>query len=239
VSGPLTEDEIGTILGVWGHPDDETYLSGGLMARAVRAGQRVACITATRGEAGSTDEERWPNGPALASIRTVELDEALAELGVRDHTWLDYPDGGCSSVDDEEAIARVCAVIERVQPDTILTFGPDGMTGHEDHKAASRWATAAAARTGKAGVRVCYATNTPQWLSRFRPALDELGVFMGAEPPSTPLGELVVHAVFDGDLLDAKVAAILRQTSQVEPIVKYLGVDFIREGMAEEAFQLA
>ena len=52
--------ELGTVLGVWAHPDDETYLSAGLMAQAVRDGDRVVCITATRGEGGSLDEERWP-----------------------------------------------------------------------------------------------------------------------------------------------------------------------------------
>ena len=54
-------DELGTILGVWAHPDDEAYLSAGLMARAVRNGSRVVCDTATRGEGESMDEERWPS----------------------------------------------------------------------------------------------------------------------------------------------------------------------------------
>src|ERR671922_141060 len=40
-------DDLGTILGVWAHPDDEAYLSAGLMARAVRNGSRVVCVTAT------------------------------------------------------------------------------------------------------------------------------------------------------------------------------------------------
>ena len=50
----------GTVLGVWAHPDDETYLSAGLMAEAARDGRRVMCVTATRGEGGSMDEDRWP-----------------------------------------------------------------------------------------------------------------------------------------------------------------------------------
>src|SRR3990170_7980876 len=50
-SGPMAGDNsLGTILGVWAHPDDETYLCGGLMARAGRAGDRVVGITATPGE---------------------------------------------------------------------------------------------------------------------------------------------------------------------------------------------
>jgi len=49
---------LGTVLGVWAHPDDETYLSAGLMARSVEQGARVVCVTATRGEEGSWDEAR-------------------------------------------------------------------------------------------------------------------------------------------------------------------------------------
>ena len=46
---------LGTVLGVWAHPDDEAYLAGGLMAAAVDAGARVVCVTATRGERGTPD----------------------------------------------------------------------------------------------------------------------------------------------------------------------------------------
>ena len=48
----------------------------------------------------------------------------------------------------------LCGFIEDVQPDTVLTFGPDGGTFHEDHIAVSRWTTLAcraAARHGGAG----------------------------------------------------------------------------------------
>ncbi|MGH2787542.1 MAG: PIG-L deacetylase family protein [Actinomycetota bacterium] len=44
--------DLGTILCAFAHPDDETYLAGGLMAEAARAGRRSVCVVATRGEAG-------------------------------------------------------------------------------------------------------------------------------------------------------------------------------------------
>jgi LmbE family N-acetylglucosaminyl deacetylase len=233
----MGENALGTILGVWAHPDDETYLCGGLMARAARAGARVVCITATRGELGSPDEQRWPPGPPLAAVRTREMEAALAVLGVREHHWLDYPDGGCADVDQDAAIDRVAAVMADVRPDTVLTFGPDGMTGHDDHKAASAWATAAFERVAANGARLAYATNTPDWLARFRAALDEFNVFMGAEPPCTPVEELAIHARFDGELLETKLRAIQAMTSQVEALVTGMGEEFFREGMVEEAFR--
>ena len=51
---------LGTVVGVWAHPDDEAYLSAGLMGAAVDAGNRVVCITATHGELGTPDPALWP-----------------------------------------------------------------------------------------------------------------------------------------------------------------------------------
>jgi LmbE family N-acetylglucosaminyl deacetylase len=232
-------DPLGTILSVWAHPDDETYLCGALMARAAANGSRVVCVTATRGELGSPDEQRWPSGAPLAAVRTKELESALGVLGVQEHHWLDYPDGGCLDVDQVEAVRRIAEIMAAVQPDTVLTFGPDGMTGHDDHKCASRWATEAFGQVGKDGASLHYATNTPTWLARFREPLDEHNVFMGAEPPCTPADELSIGEIFVGELLDQKLAAIRSMTSQVEPLISALGEDFFREGMAEESFRRA
>jgi LmbE family N-acetylglucosaminyl deacetylase len=233
-AGPEQAGGLGTVLGVWAHPDDETYLCAGLMARAVRAGSRVVCVTATRGEQGSTDPDRWPPGEELARVRTAELQTALSHLGVTEHHWLDYPDGGCADVDDDVAVERLRQIVAAVRPDTVLTFGPDGMTGHPDHQAVSRWAVAAAAGTG---ARVHGATNTPEWLAEFREPLDSVGAFMGAEPPCTPRTELSVFLPLDGDLLDAKYAAITAQVSQVEPMLAAFDEDFLRRGLAEESFR--
>ena len=64
---------LGTILGVWAHPDDEGYLSAGIMAAAVDAGNRVMCVTATRGEAGSLDHGKWPP-ETLGAVREAHRD---------------------------------------------------------------------------------------------------------------------------------------------------------------------
>ena len=78
---------IGTLLGVWAHPDDEAYLSAGLMAFAAKNGNNVVCITATRGEHGTPDPTRFP--PAvLATIRAREMAAALTAVGVEDQRWL-------------------------------------------------------------------------------------------------------------------------------------------------------
>jgi LmbE family N-acetylglucosaminyl deacetylase len=235
-------DATSTILSVWAHPDDETYLAGAIMAHAVRAGSRVVCVTATRGELGSSDADRWSPGALLAELRTRELEKALAELGVTEHVWLDYPDGSCALANEAEAVARLVSILEDVRPDTVLTFGPDGMTGHADHRAVSRWTTAAAAAAGAGLGRLHYATNTPQMLALMQASLGQDvwdSISMGGEPPVTPREELSLYLRADGDLLDAKTRALLHQASQTEPLLARIGETAYRAVIAEEAYRRA
>src|SRR6185503_18397034 len=96
---------LGTILGIWAHPDDEAYLSGGLMALARDAGSRVVCVTATRGERGTADPVAWPPD-RLAAERTMEMARSMGILGVAEHHWLGYADGGCPAVPAADAVDR-------------------------------------------------------------------------------------------------------------------------------------
>ena len=227
----------GPILGVWAHPDDETYLSAGLMAAAVRRGDRVVCVTATRGELGSWDEERWP--PAtLGAVREQELLASMAILGVTEHHWLGYGDGACGDVDLEEGVARVRAMVDEIRPRTVLTFGPDGMTGHLDHKSVSAWTTEALVRSGQTQARLFYATVTPEWVERFAPRFEPFHVFMEpGTPPITPVDELGLHFPLPPDLQELKLEAISRHVSQVEGMLNAFGSDFFREAHAVEYFR--
>lgn len=233
-SSPLPD--LGNILSIWAHPDDESYLSAGLMAAGVRAGRRVVCVTATRGEQGSTDPDRWPPGPPLAEVRTKELAACLAEVGVTEHIWLDYPDGGCDQIDDDTAIARVREIVEAVRPDTVLTFGPDGGTFHPDHMAISRWTTAAVAGTD---AQLHYSTSTPEWQAAVSESIDMSVVMMAdREPITVAAQDCSIHVVHDGELLDMKYRAMLRQESQVGPLLALAGPDKFRTLLAEESFCL-
>ena len=203
---------LGTIIGVGAHPDDEAYLSARIMATAVRAGSRVVCVTATRGEAGSQDPDRWPP-PEMRAIREAELEACLATLGVDEHHWLDYVDGTCASVPAEEGIGAVLAVLHDVGPDTVLTFGPEGMTGHPDHMTVSAWVTEAFRRWGGAGAGLHYATRTPAWAGRFATRLSALGVYAPGTPPLTPPEELSIECYLPAPINDLKVAALRAQVS--------------------------
>jgi LmbE family N-acetylglucosaminyl deacetylase len=199
--------ELGTILGVWAHPDDEAYLSGGLMAMARDAGSRVVCVTATRGEQGTTDPVAWPP-ERLAAERTGELARSLEILGVTEHHWLGYADGGCAKVPAAEAVERLCGLIEQAAPDTVLTFGPDGITGHPDHQAVAAWTAAAFDLAAPPTARLLQASvgerRAPRWA-----ALDaELGVFLPGYPVLAPTERLTIDLVLDADVAARKVRAL-------------------------------
>jgi LmbE family N-acetylglucosaminyl deacetylase len=229
--------QLGTILGVWAHPDDEAYLTSGIMAVAVQNGQRVVCVTATRGEAGSQDEERWPTSQ-IAQIREAELEESLRILGVTEHHYLDYIDGRCEEVDDDEATAKIAAFIGDIQPRTVLTFGPLGGTGHPDHIAVSRWTTAAFATAAPAGASLYYASNTPSWVERFEPLLRPFNVWDDRTPEVTPEADLGVYFTCSDDVLDLKAKALLAQVSQTEGLWNAVGLDRIQEMGREEMFSI-
>jgi LmbE family N-acetylglucosaminyl deacetylase len=199
-------------------------------------GQRVVCVTATRGEAAdpaSGQEER----AALAQVRSRELDEAMALLGVQEHHWLDLPDGGCADLDPEGPVTALTVLLDNVRPDTVITFGPDGFTGHPDHIAVSRWTHVAVARS-TAAPEVLHAVTTAR--ARVDPSLDDdYDVFYLGRPRMCEEDELAVHLALDSTALDRKVEALLRQPSQTSGLVEAVGIDRFRAWVANECFATA
>jgi len=228
--------ELGTVLGVWAHPDDETYLSAGLMAAAVREGSRVVCVTATRGEGGSTDEVRWP--PAtMAAVRERELLRSFEILGVADHRFLDLPDVDMQTGLPESGSEDVARVMAEIRPDTVLTFGPEGMTGHRAHQDVSRWTTEAFERSAPPGARLHYATTSPAWAEEFVPELNRFDVYLPGTPPVTPVEQMSIRCELDPDLLGLKLRAIAEHESQVGAMMAAFGAELFGRAMREECFR--
>ncbi len=187
-----TVADIGSLLGVWAHPDDEAYLSSALMASVRRTGGRVVVATATRGEHGTPDPEACPPD-VLARIRERELMASLAQIDVREHQWLGHSDGSLPAVPFETGVAQVADLIERTRPDVIVTFGPDGMTGHPDHQTVSAWVTEAWRRSGGREA-LWYATTTPEFQEEWDELHQRLDIwFDGMVPPVTPVTELALE----------------------------------------------
>lgn len=227
--------DIGSLLGIWAHPDDEAYASAALMSVVRATGHRVAVVTATRGEHGTPDPERWPPS-RLAAVREREIVASLAAVDVREHHWLDYQDGTLVHTPTETAVRRLMEHIDAFRPDTTVTFGPDGLTGHRDHQTVSTWVTTAWHRLGRPG-RLCYATFTPDFHARWSALNAAAGLWMpGANPPCDSVEDLAFAVHCDDDLLDRKLVALRAHASQSANLVAEVGTERYRRWWATEAF---
>jgi LmbE family N-acetylglucosaminyl deacetylase len=226
-----------TLLGVWAHPDDEAYLAAGLMAAAVDAGCRVVVATATRGEAGADDP-----GTAVGEQRARELAASLAAVGVSDHRWLGgaatFRDGALDRVPDDEGVAAVAWLLADVSPDLVVTFGPEGLTGHADHRAVSRWVTQAWERSGERAT-LWYATLPPGFLDRWGTLSAQHGIWMDGPPQPVDPADLAHLQAFTGSLLDRKYAALAAHTSQTAALIERVGAERYRQWWSTEAFVAA
>jgi len=122
-----------TVLAVFAHPDDESLACGGTLARLADAGARVVVLCASQGEAGSiSDPALVPDGD-LGRVRTRELQDAAAVLGVAEAIVLNYPDGDLRWEAVAELHDEIVGAIRRYRPDAVITFAEDGLYWHLDH----------------------------------------------------------------------------------------------------------
>lgn len=207
--------QLGTILGVWAHPDDETWTSALLMAMAAENGQNVTCVSATNGEDGVQDEQRWPR-QQLGTIRQAEVAAATKVLGIPPPIGLGCHDGQCRA-QSQKGIAQLTSIITQQQPDTILTFGPTGTTGHPDHIAVSLWVSQIVnALPNNKQPQVYHSVHSQQWYEKSGKLLDEkFNVFFNIDSPP-----LIDEEAADIVLRDSKkfckkkLAALQAHTSQ-------------------------
>ena len=198
------------LLAVFAHPDDETFRCGGTLALLAQRNVRVQVLTATRGQAGSRGVLPLCAPEELPAVRENELRCACAALGIQPPILLDYQDSQLSEADPEQIVAEILAVIREVHPQMILTYGPDGVSGHPDHIAIGRFTTEA-----------------------FRRALDVVALHTIAVPHSlaNELGMTQIHTVPDDAITltvdvstvwEAKMAAIRCHQTQLgeSPILR-------------------
>jgi LmbE family N-acetylglucosaminyl deacetylase len=134
------------MLGVFAHPDDETFCAGGTFARYAASGADIMVASATRGEAGQIRDARVATRRTIAEVREQELRTACSHLGVRHVRLLEHHDGRLESVGHSTLVDEVAALIDEFRPDVVVTFGPDGGYGHPDHTAISHATTDACVR---------------------------------------------------------------------------------------------
>lgn len=224
-----------TIIGIWAHPDDEAFVSAGFLTDAARQGHRVVCIHMTLGEAGLSFRRACPP-ETLARIRESELETSLSHLGVEERRFFGYEDGRLGQVSAKEAIARIHDAFDELRPDVIVTFGPDGFTGHPDHKVLSAWVTAALRDWRSPQTVLYHAVIARAWSDSFVPALNEFDFFWPGHPDVSIQPDVTLR--LSDELLAAKVEALRAHASQMKPLFDSYGDDFMRAVAATEHFHL-
>lgn len=158
---------------VFAHPDDESLGVGPTLAKYSAEGVENYLVCATRGERGWKGvKEEYPGPEALGALREEELRAAAEVLGIRGICFLDYLDAELDTVDAGEATAKIAAYIRDIQPDVVITFGPDGGYGHPDHIAISQLALAAVVQAADAHrvKKVYYMAASPAMMDAYQAA---------------------------------------------------------------------
>jgi N-acetylglucosamine malate deacetylase 2 len=129
------------VLAFFAHPDDETMISGGVLALLARKGFQVHYYSATRGEGGEMGEPPLCTVEELGKVREAELVCAVGQLRGSSLTFLGYVDPRVGAGDTLYAFdanltmlaGQVAASIQQHQPVAVFSHGSNGEYGHPAH----------------------------------------------------------------------------------------------------------
>lgn len=233
-----------SLLAVFAHPDDESFGPAGTLSKYARAGVRVSLVCATRGEAGKTGDPPVCRQEELGQVREQELRCAAEVLGIRDLIFLGYRDQQLDLSDREEATGKIVRAVRVLRPQVMITFGPDGISGHRDHVAIHHLATAAFRAAGDRGKYPEHLGEglwpwTPQKLYYVAPSW-RLMAALKREWPSG-LEREITTVIEVGDFLDLKRRALECHRTQNVSVRKYMDLrrDDFRRWVSKEYFRLA
>lgn len=119
---------------IFAHPDDEAFGPGGTIAYLSTISE-VNLICVTNGDADAKFSKGKLSGKELGQIRRDELKSSAAILGVNRVYFLDYKDGDLCNNNYHEVAGQIKKILDKIKPDTLLTYYIDGVSGHLDHVA--------------------------------------------------------------------------------------------------------
>jgi len=254
-----------TLLVALAHPDDETFGTGGLMARAAAEGHRVVIVCATRGEVGEIADPSLATPETLGEVRERELRAAARALGVEEVRFLGFRDSGMAGTPEnadpralvnarpDDVILALVRVIREIRPDVAVTFEPGGIYGHPDHVTISERVTAAVDAAADAGrwpdagpahrvPRLYYVALPKSVLRRFKDAAAAAGVQWGLAD-AMQIEQAVDDSEIDAALdvtpwIERKKAAVAAHATQLGSVNK-MPEGFTENMFAREWFVLA
>jgi LmbE family N-acetylglucosaminyl deacetylase len=207
------------LLAVFPHPDDESVVAP-VLARYAREGVEVHIVYATAGEHGVRQHFEIPSGMTLGECRRREAEAAARELGIKPPIFLGFEDGSLGQFTSppgkvlRELTTKLSRILEELQPDAIVTWGPDGGYGHPDHRLLQDVVTELV-QSGATTSRLFYFGISHQQLK------GASGPFAGFLP--TEARYLTVQVSFtDADLAAARRSFACHQSQFTPEVIGYL-----------------
>lgn len=120
---------MSTVVGIFAHPDDETFGPGGTIATMAKQ-HDVYLICATNGDGKQGNRKKEI---ALGKLRRKELLASAEMLGVKKVFFLGFRDGSLSHNQYHKIAKKVLTILRRLKPEILITFEPRGVSGHIDH----------------------------------------------------------------------------------------------------------
>lgn len=137
------------LLAVFAHPDDESFICGGTLAKYAAMGVEITLVSATRGEMGRRmGNPPYVNRETMPAIREQELNKACEALGIERLIFFDIRDKMVEFYDYEQLVNRIAALMDEIRPDVVLTFH-EVFGGHPDHCAIGKATTDAFRRASQ------------------------------------------------------------------------------------------
>lgn len=112
-------------------------MAAGTIYQNTKKGGQTVILCATDGERGTAHIQQALSSRQLKTLRRKELQSSAAFLGVKKVLYVHTPDGEVRS-QRSTIFQRVRQLAQAFKPDLIMSFGANGMTGHQDHIAISR-----------------------------------------------------------------------------------------------------
>jgi LmbE family N-acetylglucosaminyl deacetylase len=125
-----------TIMGIFAHPDDETFGPGGTFAKYSARGHRTVVLTATSGQAGQASGLTVDT--TIGEIRKKELRNATKLLGISRHIQLNFYDGTLNEFQIPLLQDYILHEVAKEKPDVIIVYEREGISLHLDHIAVTK-----------------------------------------------------------------------------------------------------
>ncbi len=130
--------ETPRVLVVLAHPDDPEFFCGATLAKWAREGREIRYLLLTCGDKGSDNPDVTPE--SLCADRQAEQRAAAATLGVKEVTFLHFPDG--ELVNSPDVRREIVRAVRRWKPHVVVTSDPTTYfrggvyINHPDHRTA-------------------------------------------------------------------------------------------------------